>query len=393
MALKQTTAQKKIAKLKKRVRVVQGGTSASKTYTIIPILISYAAANPNLEISVVSETFPHLRKGALRDFKKIMRETNNWNGGHWHSSNATYTFSNGSYIEFFSADHPDRMRGARRDILFVNEANNIKFEAYQQLAIRTKRFIFLDFNPSHEFWAHTELQNEPDVDWLTLTYKDNEATPIEVIKELQKAERKAEKSEYWRNWVDVYVYGRLGSRQGVIFKEHKEWFKIDAVPQNAELVAYGMDFGYTNDPTTIIAGYRLNGELIFDEVCYQTMMTNQDIALKLKRNKLDRVQGWADSAEPKSIDFIKQAGCRIDGVKKGTDSVRFGVALMLQEPFYVTTRSTNLIKELRDYSYAESKDGKTLNEPEANQLDHAIDAARYLRMMIDGRQRDELIFV
>jgi len=393
MSFVKTTAQTKIIKLKKRVRVVQGGTSASKTFTILPLLISYALSKPNLSISVVSETFPHLRKGAIRDFKNIMISTSNYNPANWLSSNATYTFTNGSYIEFFSADHPDRLRGARRDILFVNEANNIKFEAWQQLIIRTRLFAYVDFNPSHEFWAHTELENEPDTDWLTLTYKDNEATPKEVVKELQRAEKKAEKSEYWRNWVDVYVYGKLGSRSGVIFKEHQSWNRISTIPKNARLLGYGLDFGYTNDPTSCIAVYKLNDAYIFDEVFYNTLLTNEDIANRLKRNNLDKIMGWADSAEPKSIDYLKAAGCRVGGVTKGADSIRFGLALMGENLFYVTDRSLNTIKELREYSYKVTEEGKTVNEPEKNQRDHAIDAARYFVMMDSKRSASELVFV
>lgn len=388
----QTTAQAKITKLRKRVRVVQGGTSASKTFTIIPLLISYATANPKLEISIVSESIPHLRRGAVRDFIKIMQWTGNWVENRFNKSHLTYTFANGSRIEFFSTDDGDKLRGARRDILFVNEAHNIPFEAYYQLAIRTSRFIYIDFNPSHEFWAHTELQNDNDVDWLTLTYKDNEATPKEVIQELKKAEKKAERSDYWRNWVDVYVYGRLGTRQGVIFQEHRAWHKIDVVPKNSNLIGYGLDFGYTNDPTSIVAGYKLDGKYIFDEVCYQTLMSNADIANKLKANNLHKIRGYADSAEPKSIDQIKQAGCDIKGVVKGADSIRYGIALLQEEEFFVTTRSLNLIKELRSYSYAE-KEAKKLNKPEPNQQDHAIDAMRYLRMMDTSNSRSELIFV
>lgn len=390
--LGRTTAQGKIAKLKKRVRVVQGGTSASKTFSILPILITYAIKVPNLHITVVSESYPHLRRGAIKDFKAIMRMTDNWRVDSFNVSSASYTFDSGSVIEFLGADKPDKLRGARRDILFVNEANNIPWEAYQQLAIRTSKFIYIDFNPSHEFWVHTELEGEDDVDWLTLTYKDNEACPPEVVKELEKNIAKAEKSEYWKNWVDVYVYGRLGSRQGVIFKEHQAWNKIGKVPANARLIGYGLDFGYTNDPSSIVVGYRYNGELIFDEVCYQTLMSNTDLANKIKNNTLKRAQGWADSAEPKSIDFLRSAGINVDGVKKGADSIRYGIGLLLQEKFYVTDRSTNLIKELRDYSYKE-KDGKTFNEPESNQRDHAIDAMRYLRMMMQGNERSELIFV
>jgi len=164
-----TTAQAKIARLRKRVRIVQGGTSSSKTYSILPLLQTYAANVPRSEISIVSESIPHLRRGAMRDFIKILQETGEYVDAYWNRSTLTYTFANGSFIEFFSADQSDKLRGARRDVLFVNEANNVDWQAYHQMAIRTRKFIYIDYNPSAEFWAHTELQNSEDSDFLILT--------------------------------------------------------------------------------------------------------------------------------------------------------------------------------------------------------------------------------
>ncbi len=170
-----TTAQSKIAKLKKRVRVVRGGTSSSKTFSIIPLLIDYAIKTPKSEISIVAETIPQLRRGALRDFLKIMDLIGMYDDSRFNKSSLVYTFSNGSYIEFFSADMSAKLRGARRDVLFVNECNNVEWEAYYQMAIRTRKFIYLDYNPVAEFWVDTELINDKDTDFVVLTYKDNEA--------------------------------------------------------------------------------------------------------------------------------------------------------------------------------------------------------------------------
>lgn len=379
-----TTAQAKIAKLRKRYRVVQGGTSASKTYSILPFLITYCCQVPNLEVSVVSESMPHLKRGCIRDFKKIMNDIGLWNESQFNKSDSTYQFKNGSHIEFFSADHPDKLRGARRDILFVNEANNIKWEAFHQLAMRTKRFIYIDFNPSHEFWAHTELQDDPNTDWLTLTYKDNEKTPRHLIDDFKKAEEKAAQgSEYWRNWVNVYIYGRLGTQRDIVFKEGEDWEQVATLPATAELKGYGLDFGYTNDPSACIAVFFINGAYYVDEVFYSTGMSNDQIAEKLIANGLDRVAGYADSAEPKSIDQIASAGCFIRPVQKGADSINYGIDLVRQHAkIYVTQRSLNLIKELRAYRFAtDKKTGKILNKPEPNQKDHACDALRYWFMM------------
>lgn len=386
-----TTAQKKIAALKGRFRVVNGGTGASKTFSILPILYSYAAKVPNLSISVVSESFPHLRKGAIRDFQNILKATHHWKQSQWHDTNSTYTLSNGSYIEFFSADNDDKLRGSRRDILFINEANRVNREAFLQLSMRTRKFIYLDFNPSELFWAHEDLQDNERASWLTLTYLDNEAIDKEIVADLQDKIKKAETSDYWRNYVNVYVYGKLGSRQGVIFPEHEAWEVWPTVPKNARLLGCGLDFGYTNDPSTMIAVYYLDGKYIADEAFYSTKMSNKAISNKILANNLGQVQTWADSAEPKSIDEIKDNGVWIDGITKGQDSIRYGIGLMHQNKFYVTQRSLNLIKELRAYSW-EEKNGIKSNAPAKGQDDHAIDALRYFFMGYLGGDRQELFF-
>src|SRR6056297_1395877 len=200
-----TTAQRKISKLRKRIRIVQGGTSSSKTFSIIPMLVQYAIQRPQSEISIVSESIPHLKRGAIRDFKKIMIWTQNWIDQNFNRSTHTYNFTNGSFMEFFSADQSDKLRGARRDVLFINECNNIDFESYQQLAIRTKKFIYLDYNPTSKFWVHNELMD--DADFVVLTYKDNEALEQSIVKEIEKARDKAKYSEYWANWWKVYGLG------------------------------------------------------------------------------------------------------------------------------------------------------------------------------------------
>ena len=288
-----TTAIKKLRKLSKRIRVVPGGTSAGKTYGILPILINLATKSKGLEISVVSESVPHLRKGALKDFLKIMKATGRYIDDHYNRTLLTYTFASGSYIEFFSADQEDKVRGPRRNVLYINECNNISFETYHQLAIRTSDHIWLDFNPSHKFWVHEELTNEDDAEWLTLTYKDNEGLPESIVKEIEKAKEKAKTSTYWDNWWKVYGEGKLGSLQGAVYSN---WTQIDQIPKDAEYLGTGLDFGFTNDPTAAVDVYKYNGKLIFDEVLYQKGMHNNAIAAALKGEKRYIV---ADSAEPK----------------------------------------------------------------------------------------------
>ena len=259
MNLKKTTATRKINNLTKRVKIIQGGTSASKTFSILWVLCNKAIHIPNLEISIVAESIPHLRRGALRDFEKIMKWGGRYNQNKFNKSLLRYDFSNGSYIEFFSADDSSKLRGARRDILYINECNNVTFEAYNELSIRTKREIFLDFNPANEFWVHTELKHEDDSDFLILTYKDNEALDERIVKEIEKNRAKATTSSYWANWWRVYGLGEIGMLEGVVFSN---WKMIDTIPKEAKLIGYGLDFGFTNDPTAIIEIYNYNGQRI-----------------------------------------------------------------------------------------------------------------------------------
>ena len=376
--------------------LLNGGGLIGKTYGIIPILIDKAARTPGLEISIVSESVPHLRKGALKDFLKIMRSTGRYIDANWNRTLLTYAFANGSYIEFFSADQEDKVRGPRRNILYINECNNINFETYHQLAIRTSHEVWLDFNPSNEFWAYTELQDDDDAEWLTLTYKDNEALSDSIVREIEKALYKAFinpflpiemlfrddniKSAYWANWWKVYGLGMQGALEGVIFSN---WSQIPEVPSEARLVGMGLDFGYTNDPTAIVAVYEWNGMRILDEVLYQTGLVNAEIAEHIPAG----VTVYADSAEPKSIEEIRRLKKRILPVKKGTDSINFGIQVMQGQAYRVTARSTNLIKELRSYCWDKDKTGKTINKP-IDDFNHCIDAIRYHEMMTVGLKRN-----
>jgi phage terminase large subunit len=367
-----TTAINKLLELKKFIKGIQGGSSAGKTYGIIPIEIDYAIKNKGTETSIVSESIPHLKRGAMRDFKKIMMSTNRWTDAHWNATDFRYTFTNGSFIEFFSADNSSKLRGARRDRLYINECNNIDFNSFTELAMRTKHSIFLDWNPSNEFWFHTELKNEDNVDFIILTYKDNEAAPQTAVDFIEKAKIKSSISSYWENWYRVYGLGEIGMLEGVIFSN---WKTIDILPKEANLIGIGLDFGYTNDPTAIIEIYNYNGTRIINELKYQTGMLNSDIANALPKH----VPVYADSSEPKSIEEIKRYGITIKGVTKGKDSINYGIDVMQRNEYLVTSNSTNLIKELRAYCWDTDKQGTRLNKP-IDTNNHAIDALRYHEM-------------
>lgn len=366
-----TTAIKKLHALKKRKKVIQGGTSAGKTFGILPILIDRCIRTPLLETSVVSESIPHLRRGAMKDFLKIMIATGRYRDGQWNRSSLKYTFTNGSYIEFFSVEQPDKLRGARRNVLYVNEANNIPFEAYNQLAIRTSGDIWIDFNPTANFWAHKEVATEDDADFITLTYLDNEALPLTIVKDIESARDKAKDSTYWHNWWQVYGLGKVGSLDGVCLTG---WEEIK-LPEEARLLCYGMDFGYSNDPTTVIGLYKYNDAYIFDEVLFQKKLLNSDISNLFKANDINGIV-YADSAEPKSIAELRTYGHKVLPCTKGKDSIVYGINLINQNKIYITNRSKNLIKELQSYSWMKDREGNTINKP-IDAFNHCIDACRY----------------
>jgi phage terminase large subunit len=378
MLFQHTTAIKRIRRMTARKKVIQGGTSAGKTYAILAVLI-HIAAKAKTEISVVSESIPHLRRGAMKDFGKVMQWTNRWRDEGWNKTLLTYTFANGSTIEFFSADQEAKLRGARRQVLYINEANNIEFEAYHQLAIRTSEAIYIDFNPVSEFWAHTEVLAEQDSELIVLTYRDNEALPTTIRDDIEAAQVKAATSTYWANWWKVYGLGEVGSLQGVVFDD---WKQVDGIDfAGDKLVAIGLDWGYTNDPTAVVAVYKRGSAILMHELIYQNGLTNQDIADQLRKLGIGR--SWpiiADSAEPKSIEEVHRLGFNIHPATKGADSIRNSIDILKRQPLLVTRESTNLIKELRNYTWDTDRTGASLGVP-IDRYNHAIDAIRYVALM------------
>jgi len=374
----QTTALTKIASLNKRLRVIQGGTSAGKTIAILLYLINLAQTE-KVSISIVSESVPHLKRGAMRDFLNIMQTHGYYKATSHNKTDMIYTFETGAYIEFFSADDPAKMRGARRDVLFINECNNVSFESFNQLEVRTKRLVILDFNPVSEFWVHEQVMPHMDHDFLKITYLDNEALDAQIVASI---ESRKHNESWWR----VYGLGEIGFNEGQVYKN---WMPIESVPEEARLERHGLDFGYTNDPTGIVNVYKWNNALILDEVAYASGLENKPIANLIRMDEgLDPVDDQnkftgetkvltiADSSEPKSIAEIKRLGVKITGAVKGQGSVNYGIQKVQAQTIYVTKSSLNIWKEQRNYLWKVDRDGKSLNIPE-DDFNHLMDAARY----------------
>jgi len=363
-----TTAYQKINQLTKRIRIVQGGTSASKTISILIYLIAYAQTDKQKTLtSIVSESIPHLKRGAIRDFKNIMQSHHYWKDANWSASDSIYTFETGSQIEFFSTDSGDKLRGARRDRLFINEANNVAFDAFEQLEVRTKEFVIIDFNPTNEFWALTDvLGKRDDAELIILTYKDNEALSKEIIDAIEQRQNR-------KGWWQVYGLGQLGEVEGKIYKD---WAIIDEIPHEARLERRGLDYGYTNDPSAIVDIYRYNNGYILDEVTYQKGLSNKQIADILLNQEMPQTMVVADSAEPKSNDELVSYGVNVLPANKGQGSVLQGIQYVQHQRISVTKRSVNIIREYRNYLWETDKNGKILNEPE-HTFSHSMDAIRY----------------
>lgn len=364
----ETTATQKVKSLTKKIRAIQGGTSASKTISVLLYLIALSQTDspedPKLT-SIVSESMPHLKRGAIRDFKSILKQHGYWKKGSWNASDYIYTFETGSQIEFFSADQGDKLRGARRDRGFMNEANNCSFDSFDQFEVRTRQFVLLDWNPTNEFWYYTDVEPlRTDVERIILTYKDNEALDEATVASIEQRKNRP-------GWWKVYGQGQLGEVEGKIYTG---WTIIDDIPEEARYIRTGMDYGYANDPTAAVDMWKWNDAIVLDELMFTKGLSNKQIAdtLLTDSNRFT----VADSAEPKSNDEIRGYGAKIIGAEKGKDSVSNGIQLVQSQKIFVTKRSVNIIKEYRNYLWETDRDGKIINEPE-HTFSHSMDAIRY----------------
>lgn len=365
-----TTATKKIFKLNKRIRAVAGGTSASKTISILVWLIDYCQRKQSRDklVTVVSESYPHLEGGAMLDFEMIMKDRGYWEDDRWHGTRHTYTFETGNKIEFKSIDNYGKAHGPRRDVLFINECNNLEYKVADQLITRTREIVWLDWNPSEEFWFYTEMQpNRNDIDFITLTYKDNEALDEVTIQEI-------ESHKHNKNWWTVYGLGQLGEVEGRIYTGWN--IGLEEIPHAARLERRGLDFGYSIDPAAIVDVYYYDGGYILDERLYAVGQSNRRLAQFLLNLENQQTLVIADSAEPKSIDELREYQVTILEANKGPGSVNQGIQYVQDQRISVTRRSVNLIKEYRKYMWKTDKDGNILNIPEDGN-DHLLDAVRY----------------
>jgi phage terminase large subunit len=390
MSYQPTTAMQRVSALTRRIRAVQGGSSASKTISILMYLIARAQMDTErpTTTSIVSESLPHLKRGAIRDFLNIMREHGYFKDERWNMSDFVYTFETGSRIEFFSVDQPDKVRGPRRDRLFINEANNVPLETFDQLSIRTNEFIFLDWNPTNAFWLYTEVcgcanpttgctGKQTNIDHIILTYKDNEACPPNIIQDIESRRNRTE-------WFKVYGLGLLGEVEGKIYTG---WQVIDKLPFTATLLRRGLDFGFTHDPTTIVSVYRYDGGFIVDEEFYQKGALNKTIADTLNNLSDPQTLVVGDSAEPKSIEEIKLHGVNIVGIEKSRGETKtetwtkWSINLVQEQKIQVTRRSTHILNEYQNYLWEVDRDGKLIYEAE-HTYSHTMDAIRYALVSI-----------
>lgn len=371
--LRYTTALDKIRRMRKRIRIVQGGSSSAKTFSILLDELNYSLTHPNKITTIVTDSYPNLRVGAIRDFLRICKFTNASEFGIWNKTDHTFTLPNGSILEFYSVDTMGAL-GSRRDRLFVNEANRISYETFTQLEIRTKEQITLDFNPISEFYAHTELMKRPDADFIKLTYKDNEALDKNIVDALE-----ARIGDGTSNWARVYIFGEVGSLEGNVYEG---WTTVESIPEGFILKRYGVDFGFSNDPTAVVAVYENEKEP--KEVCLQLMLYENklltpDLIAKLK--EFPEGLFVCDSARPEIIAEMQANGLRAIACNKQPGEKMNGkiynIELVKRRKVHYLAQDKPLEREYLTYAWRKKKStGETMDEPEDGN-DHAMDAIAY----------------
>jgi phage terminase large subunit len=349
----------------------QGGTSSGKTYSILQNLFLHAIENDRCIITVAGQDIPNLKVGPIRDAQNIIEQTEGLSNYilEYNKSDRVFTFVNGSIIEFKSYDDSQDAKQGKRDYLFLNEANGVDKVIWDELYIRTKKRSYIDYNPNNEFWVHTDLIGKPNVTLIISDHRHNTFLDQKIHDKIEAIED----PELYK----VYARGLTGKLEGVIFRDYNV---VSGIDPDAKLIGYGLDFGFSNDPTALVALYSHSGELIIDELIYEKGLLNVRIS-DLMRELGVNGRIVADSAEPKSIAELGAYGWQIEGAKKGPDSIRQSINTLKRYKLNVTQRSSNLKKELNGYKWKQNKDGKLDNEP-VDFLNHAIDALRYASLNI-----------
>lgn len=348
------------------VIVNKGGTRSGKTWSLLQLCATLATHCDGILISVVGETLPFLKRGVIRDFHSMMGGA--WNADKWNATDLVYSFDNGSQIEFFSADNEGKVHGSARDVLFINECYFVDWEIYRQLEVRTRAFIFLDYNPRSRFWVDDNILGKPDVELIHSTYKDN---PHLTDRQRQAIEAYKDDENWWR----VYGLGEMGSVEGLIYTR---WATVPEMPSTFKREFYCIDFGFTNDPTSILRVRLSGGELWVEELAYRNAMLNGDIVNVLQQNHVQKnAQIVCDSAEKKSIAEINNiGGFRAVACVKGIGSVVSGITMVQAYKINVTKNSLGVIDELRNYSWKRDANGNYINIP-IDRYNHSLDALRY----------------
>ena len=352
---------------KKRITQHIGGTRSGKTYAILQYLI-VKALQETQNITIVRRTVPSLKRSVIKDYKEIMIDLGIWSNESYNISDRVYTFANGSLISFVNTDDAEKLRGVKSDILFIDEASEQHEEAYFQLSIRTTGEIILAFNPTIS--PYHFLRSMDDAEVFNTTYLDNPYLPEQMVKEIEALELKNPK--YWK----IYGLGEYAANEKAVFNNFQI---LEEMPVH-ELVGFGLDFGFSQDPTALVAVHRHHDMLYVRELMYDTGLTTQDIVNRLKSLNIGRTDEiWADSAEPRLIEEIYRSGFNIKPVKKGPDSINFGISVLQNFALNVDSKSTHLIDELYSYEYRTDKNGIVLDKPQ-DFNNHLIDALRYLAM-------------
>lgn len=377
--IQQTTSLRKIAALKKRIKVVRGGQGAGKTVSILILLINHASSNPDREILIISAELTKMRLTVIKDFIKIMKLCGVYDENRF-LAETLYKFPNGSFIKFIGLDKTDVGKGLRCHVAYFNEVNKCDFESYRQVATRAG-VVYADYNPDAEFFIDTDVIPREDCDFLNLTYVDNELlSPVErdeilLYKHKGYNEDGSIKSAYYANLWNVYGLGNIGNLQGVVFDN---WTHADELPKESRFLGYGMDFGFTNDPTTLTGVWLHSEDLFLKELIYQTDLTGSDITNKMHALGIDkRDEIFADCADPRTIEEIRRRGFNIKESIKGPDSVNAGIDTLKRYTLKVLPGSENLAKELRAYKWLTDRNGKAVNKPE-DFMNHSIDGVRYV---------------